>query len=303
VTTGDRAPRRCLLGLDLGGTKLAAALATTEGEILAVRQVPTLAPRGAEQALARALDAGRTLADASNATVAAVGVSTMGITHEDHVELAPNVPGWHTLALPALVRAAFSPAPVQIGNDVKAAALAELTWGELAGVDGGIYLNVGTGLAAALTLGGRVLTGAHEAAGEIGYWLRSRTDGPGAAAGRAPLEEHVAGAGTTARAERELGVDGGVAVVATRDDAAATAFLEDLYDEIGLHLANLAIAFDPERVVVGGGYAGDSERLLTALRGWLDRCVPFPPQLRLARFLRDSGLAGAVALALQVYEP
>jgi glucokinase len=227
----------------------------------------------------------------------------MGITHEDHVELAPNVPGWHALALPAAIRAAFAPAPVQIANDVKAAALAELTWGELRVVDSGIYLNVGTGIAAALTLGGRVVTGAHDAAGEIGYWLRSRTDGPGAAAGRVPLEEHVAGAGTTARAERELGASGGVAELATRSDGAARAFLDDLYDEIGLHLANLAIAFDPERVVVGGGYAGDAERLLKALRGWLDRCVPFPPQLRLARFQRDAGLAGAVALALQVYEP
>jgi glucokinase len=287
-----------LVGFDFGGTKLAIVLADRRGSRVAGEVLPTRADQGAEQAVRRAIvSAHRLLADRA-AVAAGVGVATMGVTHDDHVELAPNVPGWHRLALPAMLDEAFGPAPVSIANDVRAAAAAELTWGELRGVDNGIYLNLGTGIAAALVVGGAVLSGAHGAAGEIGYWTRSRADVAGAAGGRAPLEEYVGGSGVQRRAREELGVDGGVAALARLDDAAARAFLDDLYAEIALHTTNLAIAVDPERVVVGGGYARASDAVLGAIRTSLEAFVPYPPELRLAAFGADAGTAGAVALAM-----
>ena len=98
--------------------------------------------------------------------------------------------------------------PVTMATDVKAAALAEARWGALAGVDPGVYLNLGTGLAAAIVAGGRVLAGANGAAGEIGYNLRRlsrrrlrrlRAAGGG---GQRP------GAGPAGRAARRRGVRG-----------------------------------------------------------------------------------------------
>jgi glucokinase len=83
---------------------------------------------------------------------------------------------------------------VRIANDVQAAGLAEARWGALQDADPAIYLNLGTGLAAAILVGGRRLGGAHGAAGEIGYQLIDVKD-RGAAFGRAPLEEHAAGIG------------------------------------------------------------------------------------------------------------
>ncbi len=291
--------RRVLLGFDFGGTKLALALAGADGRIEATRTLPTPAGQGAGTALARALETAHDFLTAEHARACAVGVSTMGITHEDHVELAPNVPGWQQLRLPQRVRESFTPAPVAVGNDVKAAALAELTWGELRGVDSGIYVNLGTGVAATLVLSGRVVEGAHGAAGEIGYWLRSRTPVAGARDGHAPLEEYVGGGGTAARARAELGVARGVYDLVRRNDAAARAFLADLYDEIAVHVTNLAIAFDPQRVVLGGGYTRTREPLVTAVRERLRRYVPYPPELRLAHFGADAGIAGAIALAQQ----
>ena len=289
---------RLLVGFDFGGTKLAVVLADRDGTRLASRVLPTDAERGAEQAVHRAIAASRELLAERGGAVTAVGVATMGITRDDHVELAPNVPGWDRLALPGMLREEFATAPVVIENDVKAAAVAELTWGELRDVSTGIYVNLGTGLAVALIVGGTVLEGANGAAGEIGYWARSRADEPGSRAVRGPLEEYASGAGVAARARNELGIDGGVAALTRSEDPRAAAFLADLYDEIALHVANLAIALDPERVVLGGGYARSSDRLLATVAKRLDAHVPYPPQLRVARFGGDAAAAGAVALAL-----
>lgn len=289
---------RLLVGFDFGGTKLAITLADPDGTAVAAEVLPTEAGRGAEQAVRRAVATARRMLRDRAAEAAAVGVATMGITHETRVELAPNVPGWDRLALPAMLREAFGSVPAAIANDVKAAALAELTWGELRGVRTGIYLNLGTGLAAALVVDGNVLEGAHGAAGEIGYWARSRGDTGGAGAGRAPLEEYAGGAGALVRVRAELGVDGGVAALQGAQDAASRAFLADLYDEIALHATNLAIALDPERMVVGGGYARTSDMVLDAVRARLAAFAPYPPELRRARFGADAGTAGAVALAM-----
>ena len=105
-----------------------------------------------------------------------MGVSTFGIPSEDGVALAPAIDGWEDLAMGRDLREAFDGTPVTMATDVKAAALAEARWGALAGVDPGVYLNLGTGLAAAIVAGGRVLAGANGAAGEIGYNLRRLSD-------------------------------------------------------------------------------------------------------------------------------
>jgi glucokinase len=293
-----------LVGFDFGGTKLAIVLADSSGSPVASDVLPTEAAKGAQQAVTRAIGRAVRMLDERRAAPAAIGVATMGYTHDDHVELAPNVPGWDRLALPALLRDAFGNTPTVIANDVRAAAIAELTWGELQGVRTGIYLNLGTGLAATLIVGGAVLEGAHGAAGEIGYWARSRSDRAGAATGAAPLEEYAGGAGALARARTELGDElvgeGGVAALAAADDPRARAFLDDLYAEIALHAANLAAALDPERVVVGGGYARGSDAVLDVIRARLDAFVPYPPDLRRAHFGADAASTGAIALAQAV---
>src|SRR5947209_23764 len=165
-----------VLGIDLGGTKIALATADVDGMILHQQTIETLAPQGAEQAIERMIAVGHQLIEQTRVqregSLVGVGIATMGITLEDQVLIAPNVPGWKRLALPSLMRQAFSLDAVRIENDVKAAASAELRWGALAGIDTGLYLNLGTGIAATLVINGRIMRGAHGAAGEIAYNLR-----------------------------------------------------------------------------------------------------------------------------------
>ena len=258
-----------VIALDIGGTKIASAIGDAGGELRGWRTLPTEADRGAEQVLCSAIAlAKEVLAEerASGGDVCAVGVSTMGLTRVDHVDLAPNVPGWEDLAIPAAIEEAFPTLPARFGNDVKLAALAELTWGALAGVDCGIYVNLGTGIAATLVIDGRVVEGAHGAAGEVGYWL---TDGSAtplmAADGAVPTEEALGGRGIARQSATLFGrpVEVAELVVLARHDPRAEALLNHLWDEIGT-----LIAQSGDRLRPGG----------RGPRWWLRTVRPLPPR-------------------------
>lgn len=285
-----------ILGIDFGGTKVAIGLARADGSLVETRRLETDASAGAVQAVNRALSAAASLA--AGAAVAAVGVVSPGIVLPEKILLAPNVPGWEELRLQDMVAAAFPSTPAVVGTDAKAAALAEGRWGALVDADPGIFLSVGTGLAAAVIIGGRVLAGANGAAGEIGYNLRGVSDVGGHAVGSASLEEAVAGRGLGERATALLGRPMTAAQLFASGDPAARALLDSALDELAVHVANLAIAVDPARIAVGGGLTGSADVLLPPLRARLAQAVPFPPELVTARFDQDGALRGAVALAL-----
>jgi glucokinase len=287
-----------VLAVDFGGTKAGLAVVDAAGTVLASERLPIHADRGAEQAVARTIEAARSLlADAGGGALLGSGVASPGIVQRDRVLLAPNVPGWSELRLQDTFETALG-VPALCATDVKAAALAEARWGHLHGVHTGVHLNLGTGLALAVVVDGLVLTGAHGAAGEIGYNLLVAGDRSGPHEGHAPLEER-AGGGAIGLRGRAVGGNGDAASVfaLARTEPAAAAFLEETLDELAVHVANAAILVDPARITVGGGMAGSGDVVLPALRAVLDRAVPFPPELTIARFAHNGPLVGAAALA------
>ncbi|WP_344854282.1 ROK family protein, partial [Amycolatopsis ultiminotia] len=285
-----------VLGIDFGGTKVALGLADRAGTLLATRRLDTDAEAGAEQVVTRALAAAAALVEYERTGLGAIGVVSPGIVLPDRIMLAPNVPGWERLRLAELVSAGFPGVPVTVGTDAKAAALAEWTWGALAGADPAVFLSLGTGIAAAVLIGGRLLTGANGAAGEIGYNLLSPQDRGGFAGGSAPLEEAVGGRGLGSRASAVLGrpVTAAGLFALARENAPAKELVTAALDELSMHVANLAIAFDPHRIAVGGGLVRSADVLMPALRERLAAAVPFPPELVAARFEQDASLRGAV---------
>jgi glucokinase len=241
---------------------------------------------------------------ASGGDVAAIGVSTMGLTRVDHVDLAPNVPGWEALAIPPAIASAFPTLPAAFGNDVKLAALAEMRWGALAGVSCGVYLNLGTGIAATLVVNGQVVEGAHGAAGEIGYWLTDGAATPRMAAdGAVPTEEALGGRGIARRSAEIFGraIEVAELVPLADDDARIEGLLQHLWQDIGTLVANLAIVCDPEVLVLGGGYVRSERFPLDAIGRYVSRAAPYPPKVVRARFAGDASLHGAVAVALRDY--
>lgn len=288
-----------VLAIDFGGTKLDVATATLDGEVVLSQRLETDAGAGAEQAVERAITVAKALVETTasqlRGDLRGVGATSPGIVLEDRILLAPNVPGWEDLALASLLREGLGTADVVTQTDVKAAARAEATWGELVDADPGIFVNLGTGLGVGIVVGGHVLAGANGAAGEIGYALRSTDDRDGAKQGRAPLEEHVGG--------RAIGERGGASAAevferARNGNHEAKVLVADALDELAVHVANLAIAIDPARIAVGGGLMNHADLVLPALTRRIDQAVPFPPPVVPARFVHDAALRGAIALAI-----
>jgi glucokinase len=288
--------------VDFGGTKMAVAGATLNGEIIDQRRLKTQAARGAEQAVERGIEAARAVIEHTHRNTGgrcvSLGVVCPGIVRSDRIMLAPNVPGWEELALAPIMREALGIECVAVCNDVKAAGLAELRWGALAGADPALFVSLGTGVAAAVLVGGRILHGAHGAAGEIGYSLRCVDDAGAFADGHAPLEELAGGRFIGARASMLTGATMTSAAAFAARDPLTRELVDVALDELAVHLANTAIVLDPQRIAVGGGMMASADRVLAAIERRLRQAVPFPPELVPARFLHDSALRGAIALAV-----
>jgi glucokinase len=336
-----------VLGFDFGGTKIAIAVCDLMGNRLASATVSTGAAPGVPQPVSddgaqaifdRGIRAARDLlaSAAPQHELAAVGAATFGIPFEDRVELAPAIDGWESFALGRELRAAFEGAEIRMATDAKAAAAAELRWGTLTGCDPGVYLNLGTGLATAIVVGGQVVSGGNGGAGEIGYNLRAVSDVGLTLDQRVPLEGAVSGLGLARRAADPgsggpgaggpgtggpgaggpgpdgPGPDGpgrpGNAAVrpmtaadifeASPDDPELDDLVASFVTELAFHVVNLAICINPVRISVGGGMVRSWERLRPHLEHALNAGVPFPPELVVARFPFDAPLLGAIALAV-----
>lgn len=284
-----------VLAFDFGGTKVEVALAAPALQVTGRVTLRTEADKGAAQVVERALAAGRELLAAEGlVSPLSVGVATMGHTRSDGVDLAPNVPGWESLELPATFRAAFPGVPLLIDNDVRAAAVAELRSGALQGVRTGIYVNLGTGVAATIIVEGQPVRGRHDAAGEVGYWVV-----PGGG-GASTLEAEVGGAGVRRRAHA-IGVDGGLSELISSGQPAAARIVDEVVEQIALSVTNMALFLDPERVVLGGGYIRAGDRLTEPIRAHLSahRLLKAEPPIEVVvgRFGSQASLCGAIVLA------
>ncbi len=292
-----------VLGLDFGGTKMAIATANAERRVIRRTELRTGAYMHGLAALHEALNAGRSLVEESCAetggTLQGIGIATMGITLSNHVVMAPNVPGWQDLRIEETVRGFFPNTRVRMDNDVKTAALGELKRGALVDVSPGLYVNLGTGIAVAYTLGDQVLGGRHGAAGEIAYCLRRADEQKGFRDGFSPVEDFLGGRAIGARASEQFAQSLTAADLfrMAETDTQAHEFVDAVLKELAFQLTNLIIAWDPEKVVIGGGLMGAKETILPYLDRWLQKFVPFPPLLSEASFLRDAGLHGAIELA------
>jgi glucokinase len=300
---------RSVLALDIGGTKLAAAVVSADGSVRGRRVIDTQPVDGADRIIDRALELAETVRQEEEASppLTAFGVSTKGITREDGVLIA-GMPGWSCLRIPALLRERFPDMAISVMNDVKAATMAEMTWGALRGISHGLYFNLGTGIAAGIVAGGEILEGAHGAAGEIGYILPGRealgVDDPEATRPEdvpALLEERVGGRAVPGRTSRALGralTMEQLTQQSDHDDKAA-ALLEDILSELALWTVNVAVVVDPERIVIGGGFLRSPSDLCSRARQAFARAAVFCPQVVPAHFGADSALVGAGALALR----
>jgi glucokinase len=277
-----------VLGLDLGGTKIAAGVVDSSGRLLASVRIPT--PRsGVQRDLAALFDAAHSAvagAEVSWTNIRAVGVGVPGAFDPATESVwAPNLPGWGKVPLKRLLEKAFA-RPVFVEGDRNVQALAELWLGGNAArgrVRNLVFITVGTGIGAGMICGGRLITGARGVAGAAG-WMAVSADwqpeferlGCLEALGAGPAAARLAGEALRRRSQSLLArLAGGtsqdvtaeiVARAARRGDRGARRVLETVGANLGRGVASIVSLLNPEVVVVGGGLAQSGELLLQPLR-------------------------------------
>lgn len=300
--------RGCVVGVDVGGTKVL-AVRLGDGDdggarVLATAQRPMpgrTAPAAAveDALLAAAHDV------AGGDPVAALGISAAGLVDAagEHYLFGAHLP-WRDHPVRALV-AERTGARVVLENDANCAAHAELVAGAARGRRSVVMVTIGTGIGGALVLDGRLVRGAHGLAGEFGH-VQVVPDGLRCECGLSGCWEQYCSGRALERVSRvALGrhLDGPeVSAMARAGDRVAIEAFASVATWLGVGLAGLVSAYDPELVVVGGGVAAVGDLLLAPARVALHESLqgtdhrPVPP-LVAARWGPEAGAVGAALLA------
>ena len=164
-----------VVGIDIGGTKLATVVADKTGHILGKVRQPTLSEKGPEYAIGLLFDMVREVVSQvglAQESVSAIGVSCGGPldTKTGIVYSPPNLPGWDALPLKAKLESEFQ-VPVIIENDANASALAEFRFGGGRGYNAVLYMTMSTGIGGGIVIDGQVYHGANDSAGEVGHQI------------------------------------------------------------------------------------------------------------------------------------
>ncbi|MEW5991399.1 MAG: ROK family protein [Chloroflexota bacterium] len=303
-----------VVGVDIGGTKTAILVCEADGAVRARHVSPTAAgdPDRAADAIERVVREALVEVGAGIRDVAAVGVGVPGRVDPDtgHVTLAVNL-DWHDLPLGPRLATRLG-TPVILENDVRAAALGLHRRRIFGDAQSLALLAIGTGISAGVVIDGQLHRGADGLAGEIGHVVMERGGPPCPCGMRGCFEVLAAGPAIVRRAGegwpkdvRPFGAEA-VFAAAARGDETAIAVIEDAGRAVawGIHL--LALAYDVERIVIGGGVSHAGEPFMAPIRRELERFREASPLARevlvpgLVELLpagADAGAWGAVTVA------
>jgi glucokinase len=314
-----------LLGIDLGGTKILAAVANPHGKVLAREYSATPAQKGPEAVVQAILEtAHRTLAKAgiTTAHLAAIGVGAAGTSnpHTGIISYSPNLPGWKDIPLRDIVEGELG-VKTFVGNDANAAALGELYFGAGRGARNLVYVTLSTGIGGGIIIDGKLYTGKSGAAGEVGHMtidvngLRCRCGNIGCwetlASGTALAGEArrriSEGAKTTilarVRGDIKRITAQTVHEAAREGDALASELIAQTGYYAGVGFVNLINIFNPEVIIIGGGLSNMGNMLLEPAMKVVEertfRAGREAVRLAIAQLGDDSGVLGLAALALQ----
>jgi glucokinase len=302
------------LGIDLGGTKLRAALVDLDGRI--VRRAATATDLAGPQAVLGQIKRLCIEIGATEVALIGIGVSAPGPLDSEAgtIITIPTLPGWDDFPLAATLTEAFEK-PVALDNDGIAAAIGEWRYGVARGLTHFVYVTVSTGIGGGVVVDGRVLHGRRGLAGHVGHMIIQR-DGPICSCGARGCFEALASGSALTRAavqaaavspdsmlaERALDTITGRNVVdaARQGDALAVSLLESEAGWLGLGFASLAHLYSPEMIIMGGGvsHAFDLLREGIATSFHTPAMPPFRSVKIVSAMLGDNaGLLGAAALA------
>ena len=309
------------LGIDLGGTNVAAAVVDETGKILGRTSLPT--PRGVEAVADRMAEAACTAAD--NAGIPWEQVSSVGVGSPGAIQPETGVVKyWSNLDFEdvplADLLAARLDKPVLLENDANAAALGEYAAGAGKGSSSMVAITLGTGVGGGAVLGGKLYTGFNYAGMEVGHFVIEH-GGRRCTCGRRGCFEAYCSATALIRRTRELmeqnphsllwalaagnldQVDGRTPFEgAGRGDSTALQIIDEYISYLGCGVTSLVNLFQPEVFCIGGGPSAQGENLIGPVREILQREDYARNQTHRTKLVRallgnDAGLIGAALLS------
>jgi glucokinase len=309
-----------LLGMDLGGTKLAVALFDEQGKPLHREHIP-LGNRGGREVGGLITGSLKTLLGSQKyGAIESIGIAVPGIYHAANGRVwAPNISGWDDYPLLDEVEKVTGRTPVVIDSDRACYILGESWQGNAKGCRDAIYMAVGTGIGAGILTAGNVLRGASDIAGAIG-WMALKKPFSDAYVSCGCFEHYASGDGiarTTLVVLREMSSYTGrlrdippaelsarqVFTAYSNNDPVAKEVIRLCVEFWGMAAANLVSLFNPGKIIFGGGLFGPATPLIPNIRQeaakWAQpvsmRQVSFEP----SALGNDAGVFGAAFLALK----
>jgi glucokinase len=296
-----------VIGVDLGGTKILAGVVDRSGAVERRRESPT--PLRSEDELLRGLEAAVREVLEEDVSAIGFGIPSTIDQRSGRAVSSVNIP-LVDIDLRAWMSDRFG-LPVGVDNDANAATLAEWAYGAGRGTQHMVMLTLGTGVGGGLILDGRPYRGAIGAAAELGHMVIDE-DGPpcqGACTGRGHLEALASGHAATQAAHKVFGpaADAHRLVrLAAEGEPKALDLLAAVGRHLGAGIASLVNIFNPELVVIGGGFAAAGDFLLGPAREVLAREALSPGRefVRIARaeLGTAAGLVGAGVVAFEALE-
>lgn len=318
-----------VIGVDIGGTKVAAGLVDRQGKILFQTRAPMVSDDGAAHALScattaidLALDKAPTLSGTPPKLIEAIGICAPGpLDPKTGVVInPPNLPCWRDFPLAAEVARLYR-VPVKVDNDANAAGLAESLWGAGRGFRNVFYATIGTGIGTGIVINGRIYHGRTGAAGEGGHVSIDR-NGPRCGCGKPGCIEALAAGPAIARSAREkleaghasamLDLAEGRSSAVTSamvgnayaaGDALAREVMSETFDALAFWLGNIIDLLEPDAIILGGGVGSMLKPFFGEIHDRLPRCsinqrcqeIP----LLAAQYGEDAGIAGGAALCVE----
>ena len=319
AAAGARTPP--VLALDIGGTKLAAAVITTDGAVHGLVIEPTRSGDGWPLVIERLFEMGRrSIKQAQVDEIAAVGIACGGPLDAltGVIGSPPHLPGWLDVPIGPLASGAFG-VPFALQNDATAAAAAEFRFGAGRGTSTMLYLTVSTGIGGGAVVDGTLHLGAAGNATEFGHLTVVRGGRLCSCGRRGCIEAYASGTSIAARAREALtqhrtstlrDVDeitaADVSAAAAAGDPLAQEIWTETVDLLGAAVTDLVNVFEPDVVLLGGGVTRAGAMLLDPIVDLVAR-EAMPPAAAAARValagLGDSvGVVGAGVIAQAVAE-
>lgn len=309
------------IGIDLGGTNIAAAFVDKDGTIIKRASIPTNASKGPQAVKDGLMNVCKILLGDTAEKPQSIGIGVPGTVNDESGEVVftPNLP-FRNINVAHDLEKEFG-CPVRLGNDANCAALGETVAGGAKGAQNVVFLTLGTGIGGGVILGGKLQTGLTGAAGELGHMV-ILTGGRKCGCGRHGCWERYASATGLIKTavtfmkmykdsvlwERCGGltekVDGQSIFEAYRTgDRAAVLTVERYVEYLVAGIVNIVNMLEPEMICIGGGISNAWDCLAEPLQRLTDaekffRFSPSAPQTKIvkAKLGNDAGIIGAALL-------